>query len=202
MNSTRDRILALLLQKPKLSTSEIAAEIGINPISARHHLTNLQMKRIVDTTIEMHGVGRPRMLYYLTDKGLELFPSRYVKLTSRILSRMKDKLSSEAVTELFSEVARGIADEHSAAIEGMDIENRLRYIRDLLKEEGFNIEWEKKDNEYYIHEVTCPYLYISQKHPEVCALDEGIISSMLNLPTNKIECKIMGAEKCTFVVKQ
>jgi len=202
MNSTRDRILALLLQKPKLSTSEIAAEIGINPISARHHLTNLQMKRIVDTTIEMHGVGRPRMLYYLTDKGLELFPSRYVRLTSRILSGMKDKLSSEVVTELFSEVAKGIANEHSKALEGMDIENRLRYIRDLLKDEGFNIEWEKKGDEYYIHEVTCPYLYISQKHPEVCALDEGIISSMLNLPTHKIECKLMGAENCTFVVKQ
>lgn len=202
MKSTRDRILSLLLQKPKLSTSEIAAEIGINPISARHHLTNLQMKRIVDTTIEMHGVGRPRMLYYLTDKGLELFPSRYVKLTSRILSRMKDKLSSEMVVELFSEVAKGIADEHAHAIEGMNIETRLRYIKDLLREEGFNIEWEKIGDEYHIHEVTCPYLYISQSHPEVCALDEGIISSMLNLPTHKIECKLSGAENCTFVVKQ
>jgi len=190
-----------LLQKPKLSTSEIAEEIGINPISARHHLTNLQMKRMVDTAIEMHGVGRPRMLYYLTEKGLELFPSRYVKLTSRILSRMKDKLSPELIAELFSEVARGIADEHSDSISGLNLESRLKYIQDLLKEEGFTIEWEKKGDEYYIHEVACPYLYISQKHPEVCAIDETLISTMLSLPTNKIECKLAGSESCTFVVK-
>lgn len=201
MKSTRDRILALLLQKPKLSTSEIAEEIGINPISARHHLTNLQMKRMVDTTIEMHGVGRPRMLYHLTEKGLELFPSRYVKLTSRILSRMKDKLSPELIAELFSEVAKGIADEHSESISGLSLETRLKYIQDLLKEEGFTIEWEKKGDEYFIHEVSCPYLYISQKHPEVCAIDETLISSMLSLPTNKIECKLSGSENCTFVVK-
>lgn len=202
MKSTRDRILALLLQKPKLSTSEIAAEIGINPISARHHLTNLQMKRMVDTAVEMHGVGRPRMLYYLTDKGLELFPSRYVKLTSRILTRMKDKLSPEVISELLSEVARGIAEEHSDAIEGLGMEARLKYIQELLKEEGFNIAWEKIGDEYHIHEVSCPYLYISQNHPEVCAIDETIISSMLSLPAQKIQCKLSGADSCTFVVKK
>lgn len=201
MKSTRDRILALLLQKPKLSTSEIATEIGINPISARHHLTNLQMKRMVDTAIEMHGVGRPRMLYYLTEKGLELFPSRYVKLTSRILSRMKDKLSPDLIAELFSDVAHGIADEHSEAIVGLSIESRLKYIQDLLKEEGFSIQWERKGDEYFIHEVSCPYLYISQKHPEVCVIDETLISTILSLPTNKVECKLAGSENCTFVVK-
>ena len=44
MKSTRDRILQSLLRKPRSTINELAEAVGINPISVRHHLTNLQME--------------------------------------------------------------------------------------------------------------------------------------------------------------
>jgi predicted ArsR family transcriptional regulator len=44
MKSTRDRILQTLLRKPRSTINELAEAVGINPISVRHHLTNLQME--------------------------------------------------------------------------------------------------------------------------------------------------------------
>jgi predicted ArsR family transcriptional regulator len=200
MKSTRDRILSTLLAHPRISTNDIAKEVGINAISVRHHLTNLQMLNLIDSAEEMHGVGRPRLVYFLTEIGMEKFPTRYLRLTTRILSQMKSKLSKPMVTEMFREVAEIMAEEHAADLVGLGVEERLNYIQELLADEGFVIEWEKKDAEYHIHEVSCPYLQIGQDHPEVCALDQTLISSMLALPIHKIQCVLSGANHCTYVV--
>jgi DeoR family transcriptional regulator, suf operon transcriptional repressor len=201
MKSTRDKILQHLLRAPRATINNLAQAVGINPISVRHHLTNLQMEGLVDAAEERHGVGRPRLVYSLTEDGLERFPTRYLRLTTRLLSQMKETLPGAVVGELFKEVATGLADQHEAQLKGLSVEERLDTVKELLADEGFVVEWEKKDDEYHIHEITCPYLQVGQSHPEVCAVDETLISRMLSVPANKIQCILSGATHCTYVVK-
>lgn len=201
MKSTRERILQTLLRAPRSTINDLAEAVGINPISVRHHLTNLQMEGLVEAEEERHGVGRPRLVYMLTEDGMERFPTRYLRLTTRLLTQMKEKLPGAVVGELFKEVATGLADEHEEQLKGMNVEQRLDAVKDILAEEGFVVEWEKKGAEYHIHEITCPYLQVGQKHPEVCAVDETLISRMLSIPANKIQCILSGASHCTYVVK-
>ena len=201
MKSTRDRILQTMLRHPRSTINELADAVGINPISVRHHLTNLQVEGLVTAEEERHGVGRPRLVYFLTEDGLEKFPTRYLRLTTRILTQMKDKFPQPMVSEMFREVATQMADEHSAALKGLNVEERLDVMKDLLAEEGFVVEWEKKGAEYLIHEITCPYLHVGQSHPEVCTVDQTLISKMLAVPANKIQCILSGAAHCTYVVQ-
>jgi DeoR family suf operon transcriptional repressor len=201
MKSTRDRILQTMLRHPRSTINELAAAVGINPISVRHHLTNLQVEGLVTAEEERHGVGRPRLVYFLTEDGLEKFPTRYLRLTTRILTQMKDKFPQPMVSEMFREVATLMANEHSAALKGLNVEERLDVMKDLLAEEGFVVEWEKKGAEYLIHEITCPYLHVGQSHPEVCTVDQTLISKMLAVPANKIQCILSGAAHCTYVVQ-
>lgn len=201
MKSTREKILQTLLRAPRSTINELAEAVGINPISVRHHLTNLQMEGLVEAEEERHGVGRPRLVYLLTEDGLERFPTRYLRLTTRLLSQMKEKLPGAVVGELFKDVATGLADQHEESLRGLGVEDRLDLVKTLLAEEGFVVEWEKKDDEYHIHEITCPYLQVGQQHPEICAVDETLISRMLAVPANKIRCILSGASHCTYVVK-
>lgn len=201
MKSTRDRLLQTMLRHPRSTINELADAVGINPISVRHHLTNLQVDGLVAAEEERHGVGRPRLVYFLTENGLEKFPTRYLRLTTRILSQMKDKLPEPVVSEMFEEVATAMADEHRSELKGLNVEERLNVMKDLLAEEGFVVEWEKKGAEYHIHEVTCPYLQVGQSHPEVCTVDQTLISKMLAVPANKVQCILNGAAHCTYVVE-
>ncbi|GAB4493691.1 MAG: winged helix-turn-helix transcriptional regulator [Anaerolineales bacterium] len=201
MKSTRDRILQTLLRRPRTTINELAEAVGINPISVRHHLTNLQVEGLVDAEEERHGVGRPRLVYFLTEDGLERFPTRYLRLTTRLLTQMKETLPGPVVGELFKEVATGLAEEHQEQLQGLNVEERLETVKELLAAEGFVVEWEKKGDEYHIHEITCPYLQVGQTHPEVCAVDQTLISKMLAIPANKIQCILSGAAHCTYVVK-
>ena len=42
---------------------------------------------------------------------------------------------------------------------------------------------------------------IHDTHPEVCTMDQTLISKMLALPANKIQCILDGGPHCTYVVQ-
>ncbi|HEY5270094.1 MAG TPA: winged helix-turn-helix transcriptional regulator [Anaerolineales bacterium] len=201
MNSTRDRILQTLLRQPRTTINALAEAVGINPISVRHHLTNLQVEGLVSTEEERHGVGRPRLVYFLTEAGTERFPTRYLRLTSRLLDQLKSTMPEPMVGKLFSQMASDMAEDYTDQMKGLSMEERLDLTKTLLTEEGFNVEWEKAGNQYQIHEITCPYLRIGQSHPEVCTVDQTLISKMLAVPVEKIQCILSGDAHCTYVVQ-
>jgi len=200
MKSTKDKILQALLRKPKITINEIAEAVGINAISVRHHLTNLQMEGLIAAEEERHGVGRPRLVYSLTEDGMERFPTKYVRLTTRLLSQMKESMPAPAVTKLFSQIAEDMASEYSEQMKGLSMEERLDFVKEMLGHEGFTVEWEKKGKEYQIHEISCPYYQIGVAHPEVCTVDQTLISKMLALPAHKVQCVLDGDTHCTYVV--
>jgi DeoR family transcriptional regulator, suf operon transcriptional repressor len=201
MKSMKDKILQTLLRKPRITINELAEAVGINPISVRHHLTNLQMEGLIAAEEERHGVGRPRLVYSLTEEGMERFPTKYLRLTTRLLAQMKESMPGPLVTKLFNQVAEDLASEYTSQIEGLSMEERLEFVKELLAQEGFTVEWEKKGTEYQIHEISCPYYQIGVAHPEVCTVDQTLISKMLALPANKVQCILTGGAVCTYVVQ-
>jgi predicted ArsR family transcriptional regulator len=201
MKSTRDRILQTLLRRPKMTINELAEAVGINPISVRHHLTNLQMEGLIAAEEERHGVGRPRLVYSLTEEGLERFPTRYLRLTTRLLAQMKESMPAPVVSKLFNQIAEDLASEYASQMQGLTMEERLELVKSLLAQEGFTVEWEKEGNQYKIHEISCPYYQIGVAHPEVCTVDQTVISKMLALPAEKVQCVLDGSAYCTYVVQ-
>ena len=198
--STRDRVLQTLLARQRCTINEIADAVNINPISVRHHITKLEAIGLVDSEEERHGVGRPRRVYYLTEDGLERFPTRYLRLTIRLLEQLKDTLPSQMVNQLFSQMAEGVASDYEMKVQGLNMEQRLTLVTELLRNEGFTVEWEKGQDEYIIRELGCPYYHVGQNHPEVCSVDQTLISKMLSVPAEKVQCLLNGDAHCTYIV--
>ncbi len=201
MKTTRDRIMQTLLRRPRQTINDLAEAVGINPISARHHLSNLQAEGLVAAEEERHGVGRPRLVYALTSDGLEKFPTRYLRLTTRLLTQMKESMPGAVVSQLFTQVADELADEYAGEMEGLSLEQRLDKVKALLADEGFTVEWEKKGDHYHINEISCPYFQIGVNHPEVCAVDQELISKMLAVPAEKVQCVLSGSAHCTYAIQ-
>lgn len=201
MNATRNKILQTLLKKTRSTINEMAEAVGINPISVRHHLTNLQMEGLVEAQEERHGVGRPRLAYVLTQEGMEQFPTKYLSLTNRLITQMKQSLSTPTVKQFFGQIGEDLVNEHMDEAKRLSMEERLDLIQDVLRQEGFTVEWEKKNGSYEIHEISCPYYQIGITHPEVCTVDHTLISKMLALPVNKVQCILDGHAHCTYVVQ-
>ena len=92
MKSTRDRILQTLLEHPQSTVIDLANAVNINGISVRHHLSSLLADGLVVAEEVRHGVGRPKQVFSLTENGLERFPTRYLRLTNRLLDQLKRSL--------------------------------------------------------------------------------------------------------------
>ena len=200
MKSTRERILQTLLNNPKSTINELAETVGINAISVRHHLNSMLAEGLVTLEEERHGVGRPRLIYSLTDRGLERFPTRYFQLTNRLLDQLESALPAAEIEKLFASMAREMAEEHARQTKNLSIEEKLNFLKKLLADEGFIVEWEKIGDTYHIREITCPYFQVGQEHPQVCLVDQTLISTVLSIPTQKISCVLQGDHLCTYVV--
>ena len=201
MKSTRDKILQNLLNQPRSTINEMASTVGINAISVRHHLTSLQVEGLVTAEEERHGVGRPRLVYFLTEKGVERFPTYYLKLTSRLLSQLKESLPTPVLEKLLKELAARLAADYPQNGKNQNIQERLDVLKEILAQEGFTINWARQGEQYLISEVSCPYYHISHEHPELCFLDQSLISSLLALPVEQVSSVLRGDHTCSYLVK-
>jgi predicted ArsR family transcriptional regulator len=101
---------------------------------------------------------------------------------------------------LFSQMAERLRGEYRSDLEDLTIEQRLDVVKKLLSAEGFSVEWERKGQYFQIHEKNCPYYHVGQNHPEVCSVDQTLISTILNIPAQKIQCLLHGDNHCTYIV--
>lgn len=202
MSSTREKILETILKNQRVTINDLAEDVGINPISVRHHIVKLEAEGFVTSEDVRHGVGRPRRYYFLTEEGMESFPTRYLTLTTRLLSKIKTTLPHEMVHALFTQLGSEIANDASAELDltDLEMEDRLEVLRKFLESEGFSVSWELKDDHYHIKELNCPYYQVGQSHPEVCSVDRAMISNFLSVPATRINCILDGDSHCTYVV--
>lgn len=197
---TRHIILRTLRARGKCSVNELAEASLVSPVSVRHHLANLQAENLVAVEDERHGVGRPRQLFSLTEAGLDQFPSRYVRLTNRLLDEIKGSIPAGKVEQLFTGVASTMAADVARRLEGLPLEQRLARMIELLAEEGFDAQIERQEGRILIRELSCPYFRIGRQHPEVCTVDQAFIATALSLPVERVACQLQGADACTFAI--
>jgi DeoR family transcriptional regulator, suf operon transcriptional repressor len=198
--STRDIILRTIKQSPQSSVDELAEAVDISPVTVRHHLNGLQAEGLIESETVRRKVGRPYFVYSISEKGQELFPKRYVRLTSRLLGELKNRLPPEVLRDIMEGVVQGVIADHEGEFEHLPLEGRLNYLVELLAEEGFLADWQKAENGYTIIEYSCPYLSVGQKHMEVCTFDKELMLQVIQAPVTQHSCMLEGADCCEFSI--
>jgi DeoR family transcriptional regulator, suf operon transcriptional repressor len=203
-NNTRNRVLRSLLLNQKRTVNELAEAVDINPISVRHHVTKLEAEGLIQSEEERHGVGRPRLVFSLTPKGMEQFPQRYLQLTLRLLEQLKSNSSEKVLGDIFKEVAEGIAVDLTRDInlEDLDLKERLELLQDVLISEGFMVSLQEEEGNIYIVEASCPYHHIGEDYPEICVVDQELIAHFISSTPKRIECILDGDKQCKYLVKE
>ncbi len=200
MKSTRDKVLQTLVGNPGSTIVEIAEAVGINAISVRHHLTNLQASNLVTAEEERHGVGRPLLVYFLTAQGLEKFPTRYYRLTNNLIDQIKETLTDSEVKKLFKSMADKLSREYEPIFETLNFEEKLSLLKNVMEKEGYELDWERKGDAYEIDEIACPFYQIGKDHPEICLFDKSLISNLLSIPEKNIKHLRTNENRCTFQI--
>lgn len=196
--STREVILHTIKRSPQATIEALAVAADVSPVTVRHHLNALQADGLIEVESVRRKVGRPYYVYTLSEQGQELFPQRYFSLTNRLLDELKNQLPNTIVNGIFAGVVKSMVDEHKNEFEGLDFEDRLNYVIELLADEGFLARWERTDDGYQIIEYSCPYISVGQKHNEICTFDKELMLMVLDVPIQQHSCMLHGDDCCHF----
>ena len=203
MQPTRERILTILKEKHEATVDELSQELGLTPVTVRHHLDILRGDGLVEIprARRRKAPGRPQYLYALTEKGAALFPRRYDHLANHVLLELSARLASEEEVEVVVEsIAARIASQ--ATLPTDDFEARLEAAVDFLEELGYMARLEKGDGgSCRIRIVNCPYESVARSHDIVCAMDLALLTQLLGMVPERVACAAREGSECVYLVK-
>ena len=202
MQSTRQEILEILKEEGQATVEDLAERLELTPMTIRHHLNVLQAQNLVVASKVRRSkkVGRPRLVYTLTDAADDLFPQSYGELARYLVSEVKETVGEEETEAIFARVADRVASNAPPPIPGQDFEGRLTQVIDFMEEQGFISRWEKTDEGYVITNINCPYRSVSREHDEVCIMDTQILNQLLNVMPQRMTSMQAGETSCRFLL--
>lgn len=201
MHDTRWAVLELIKTQGQATVASLSEALNVSPITIRHHLANLQGEGLIKVEAERLHVGRPKHLYSLTEAAQRYFPNKYHVLVDRLLDELKSSLPPAQVEAIIDGMAAGVAARYNIARVDGSLEQRMRHLVEVLGEEGFMAEIKRVDGATVLTEVNCPYLYVSQRHPEVCRIDQMLIRQVLGAEVEQTSCVLHGDSSCVFSMK-
>jgi DeoR family suf operon transcriptional repressor len=203
MQSTRQEILEILKEERQATVEDLAERLELTPMTIRHHLNVLQAQNLVEASKVRRSqkVGRPRLVYTLTEAADELFPQNYGKLASYLVTEVKDSVGDEQAKEIFRRVADRVAADAPPRVEGQSFEDRLDQVTEFLDEQGFITRWDKTDEGYVLTNINCPYRRVSRDHGELCIMDTELVGKLLDVKPRRISSMKEGDAPCRFVLE-
>jgi len=141
MRNTKEKILDQILLLQTATITQLADRLNISEISVRHHLQKLEAEGIVTSSEERHGVGRPRFIYRLTEKGFQDAPVNHIKLTDLPLTTMERVLGADTLAELFKQIGADLAEDYWNSLTFHSPEEALTALTKRLTEDGFIVSW-------------------------------------------------------------
>lgn len=154
IETTRERILAILRRHDGAGIEELASEIGLAGATVRRHLDVLLRDGHVSVEQVRGRTGRPRYVFSLTDLGAQQFPHHYVRLTHRFLEEIVSLDAGETEGKdgralaglLFDRMADRLVAEYGPRIRGSELTERARTAAALLADEGIAFEVSARDD--------------------------------------------------------
>src|SRR5688500_3314575 len=94
--STRGRVLSLLRREDR-TVDALAREIGVTDNAVRAHLAGLERDGLVAPRGVRRGVGKPAVLYGLTEHAEGLFPKAHGTVLRQLLDVLVERTDPENV---------------------------------------------------------------------------------------------------------
>lgn len=202
MQSTRQEILDILRADGQATVDDLARRLELTPMTIRHHINVLQAQNLVvaANVRRRQKVGRPRLVYTLTEAADDLFPQSYGDLATHLVSEVKARMGVKETRAIFEGIAEKMAQEAPAPYPGQPFEERLEDVTDFLNRQGFLFSWQKTDDGYILANVNCPYRRVAAEHDEVCAMDTILLRRLLGTEPEHISRLSKGDPGCRCIL--
>jgi predicted ArsR family transcriptional regulator len=209
VESTRDQILRQIRGHREMTVAQLAETLQLSPQAVRRHLDGLRADALIDVKQVRHGVGRPALMFFVTERGEELGGRTYVQLLSRMFRHLEKldagKVSGasgkQVVEQVFSGIAEEVAADHRAEVRGETLDQRVEEASRALHQEGIVDGWERDGDSFHLVNGDCPYLKLAEMSDAACSADRHSIELLVGAQVEQTRRIVDGAPCCEYIVR-
>ncbi len=205
LSKTDQQYLAELRHSEGMSVSQLCEAADVTATAVRQRLSRLEAMGYVERRIARTGRGRPRYLYYVTERGIRLLGDNYTKLAI-LLWRKLNQIENQSVREqVLGQVRKSLIDLYGQAVTSEDTATRIHQLLNGLKEQGFDVEITASAPSGtlpVLKENHCPYHELASEDPSICELELSVFEEVLGADVTLKSCCLSGAHCCEFEIQE
>ena len=210
METTREHVLRLVRGHREMTIAQIADSLGVSQPAVRRHLDGLRADGFIDARLERHGVGRPSLVFFPTERGDEGAGRQYLQLLTRLFRRL-DRMDEttvggrsgrEVLDGALSEVAYEVAAAHEDEVGGRTLAERVERASVALKGEGIVDGWHQDGEAFRLVNGECPYIRIAELTDAPCRSDRQSIELLVGAHVDQIRRIAEGSPVCEYIVRE
>jgi predicted ArsR family transcriptional regulator len=188
----------------------LAEALGVSQAAVRRHLDGLRADGFVDVRLERHGVGRPSLLFFPTERGEEGAGQQYLQLLTRLfrrLDRMDEtrvggKSGREVLDHAIEDIAFEVAAAHQGEVAGATLAERVERTSAALKAEGIVDTWRRDGEHFRLVNGECPYIRVAETTDACCKADRQSIELLVGADVEQIRRIADGQPVCEYIVRE
>jgi len=201
MQATRQQILDFIRRNGRATVKDLDSHLGLTSTGVRQHLTVLEREGLVEAHEERGHVGRPALVYQLSDKGDALYPKQYDQLSNTLIEEVREVAGGQALQTLLRRVAVRFADSYSERLDGKSLPERVSEATAIINERGSEADCVKDGDDWLIRQYTCPFPQVARQNSCVCASDVEFVRQMVGSDARLSTSLLRGDRCCTFRIR-
>jgi predicted ArsR family transcriptional regulator len=201
MQSTRRHILEYLQRNGRATVKELGQLLGLTPTGIRQHLTVLERDGLVAAREERGRVGRPTLVYTLTNEADALFPKTYDALASVLLDEIRATDGNEKLHQILHNAASRLAAPYRERVAGKARAERVKETARIMEDQGSLVDVSEEAGEFYIDEYTCPFPKTAARDRAVCVLHVDFVRTLTGDDARLTRSLLRGERACTYRIR-
>ena len=196
----RLEILNSLKRTRGMSVNELVEKMKMSYMGIKQHCLTLQRDGYLDTWRRPQRMGRPEMVYRLTRRSHDLFPSESNGFTLELLRSVREIYGPNAPEKLLYHVFERKTAALKVKAKGQTVAERAKWLVKVRDAEGHMAQFltEEKDGGPQILECHSPIMNLVERYPIVGRLEQDMFASVLGTSVRREETRNSGLYECAF----
>ncbi len=202
MQATRQEIVDYLRREGRATVKKLGEVLGLTSTGVRQHLTVLERDGLLEAHEERGRVGRPALVYRLTEQGDALFPKKYDQLANVLLEEVRGVVGPQGLQTLLRRVASRLAEPAREQMEGKPLAERVSEASRIIQQRGCLADSRQDGEEWFINQYTCPFPNVARQNSSVCALDVEFVRQLVGVDVRLTKSLLRDDGCCTFRISR
>jgi len=182
-----------------MSVNELVGKMKMSYMGIKQHCLTLQRDGYLDTWRRPQKMGRPEMVYRLTRRTHDLFPTDSNQFTLELLKSMQEIYGPNAPEKLLYNVFEKKTAALRAKVKGETVAERAKWLARVRDAEGCMAQFTASgEGGPHIHECHSPIMNLLEQYPIIARLEQDMFEALLGTRVRREMLRNSGLYECAF----